>query len=208
MKFILIDLNDYFFAAQSSYSSPSRLFCFWFVMEEMWFNYLVTCLLDLLCSAGLDAKQVIEGNCGLAGRQSFRPNHRYRSHLGFTFEESKCVGKLGHEVCGLNLLLLAALTCHCNNLSLLTTWHVLKVFVDKDFEDVPSGEEGEVVAVAGEGGQEEEVQSTDFMSKFANTLALFESEPKVRSIPVIGAKRLPPCQSTVALDDLLGIKSC
>ena len=82
MTFILIDLNDYFVAAQSSYTSPSRLFCFWFVMEEMWFNYLVTCLLDLLCSAGLDAKQVIEGNCGLAGRPSFRPNHRYRSHLG------------------------------------------------------------------------------------------------------------------------------
>ena len=54
------------------------------------------------------------------------------------------------------------------------------LFVNKDFEDVPSGEEGEVVAVAGDGGQEEEeVQSTDFMSKFANTLALFESEPKV-----------------------------
>ena len=53
------------------------------------------------------------------------------------------------------------------------------LFVNKDFEDVPSGEEGDAVAVAGEGGQEEEVQSTDFMSKFANTLALFESEPKV-----------------------------
>ena len=46
------------------------------------------------------------------------------------------------------------------------------LFVNKDFEDVPSSEE------AGEGGEEEN-QSTDFMSKFANTLALFESEPKV-----------------------------
>ena len=46
------------------------------------------------------------------------------------------------------------------------------LFVNKDFEDLPSSEE------AGEGGQEE-TQSTDFMSKFANTLALFESEPKV-----------------------------
>ena len=46
------------------------------------------------------------------------------------------------------------------------------LFVNKDFEDVPSSDE------AGEGDQEEN-QSTDFMSKFANTLALFESEPKV-----------------------------
>ena len=50
------------------------------------------------------------------------------------------------------------------------------LFVNKDFEDVPSSEEGEVAVVKDE---EEENQSTDFMSKFANTLALFESEPKV-----------------------------
>ena len=94
------------------------------------------------------------------------------------------------------------------------------LFVNKDFEEVPSFEE------EGAGGVdvEEENQCTDFMAKFANTLALFESEPKVgkqqflinpktpfpqtRSIPVIGAKRRPPCSSTIALDDLLGIKSC
>ena len=95
-----------------------------------------------------------------------------------------------------------------------------RLLLNKDFEEVPSFEE------EGAGGVdlEEENQPTDFMAKFANTLALFESEPKVgkqqflinpktpfpqtRSIPVIGAKRRPPCSSTIALDDLLGIKSC
>ena len=49
------------------------------------------------------------------------------------------------------------------------------LFVNKDFEEVPSFEE------EGAGGVdlEEENQPTDFMAKFANTLALFESEPKV-----------------------------
>ena len=59
------------------------------------------------------------------------------------------------------------------------------LFVNKDFEEVPSSEEGEVVAVAGEGSLEEENQSTDFMSKFANTLALFESEPKVNKTSLL-----------------------
>ena len=53
------------------------------------------------------------------------------------------------------------------------------LFVNKDFEDVPSSEEGDVAVVEEEGRMEEENKSTDFMSKFANTLALFESEPKV-----------------------------
>ena len=51
------------------------------------------------------------------------------------------------------------------------------LFVNQDFEDVPSSEEGDL-AVADK-RVEEENESTDFMSKFANTLALFESEPKV-----------------------------
>ena len=50
------------------------------------------------------------------------------------------------------------------------------LFVNKDFEDVPSSEEGGVEV------GEEEHSSTDFMSKFANTLALFENEPKVRKL--------------------------
>ena len=49
------------------------------------------------------------------------------------------------------------------------------LFVNKDFEEVPSFEEEE----AGGVDLEEENQPTDFMAKFANTLALFESEPKV-----------------------------
>ena len=56
------------------------------------------------------------------------------------------------------------------------------LFVNKDFEDVPSSEKGYVAVKEeekGKEGREEENQSTDFMSKFANTLALFESEPKV-----------------------------
>ena len=59
------------------------------------------------------------------------------------------------------------------------------LFVNKDFEDVPSSEEGDVALKKEEeeeGRKEEENQSTDFMSKFANTLALFESEPKVNTL--------------------------
>ena len=49
------------------------------------------------------------------------------------------------------------------------------LFVNKDFEDI---EETEGVTE-----EEEEVEAApaiDFMTKFANTLAVFESHPKVR----------------------------